>query len=282
MRWWVLGLLTALLVAGGCSERIVENPDVQSDIVIDIDRGAALSFEAAPSVFRVIVAYPRTNEIVAEGPLSRDRAQLVGTIGPLPAYRDLRFTVEAADEATGAVLYRGSKLAQASPYRSTTLAIDLFPVAPLIKFTPRYVVPDTDSTFAVTTKIFNVPGLYGLAYRVNWPLDVSLAVDSLALNPALAADSTIIFFAQPGQTAAIYYAFSITESDRASEIVGTDGSADLVTIYFHDMNPVSTFPLTLEVTSISTIQNGQIDSLPVATVFADECLVDASTAVPVK
>jgi len=211
--------------------------------------------------------------------LALEGNRLVGEIGPLTANQVLRFTVEAAESETHTVLYRGTAIAKVQPYRATVLTIDLQPVAPLVKFTPSYLETAPGLRFSVDTRLFNLTSAYGVSYRVTWATPLGLVVDSVVPNPAIENDTTVIFFAQPGGGTApdSYYAFSITETDTTSVIVDPAGDLDMVRLYFRlplmYAGPAA-FELSLEVTSLTENQNGQIVDLPVGTLYIDDCRVE--------
>jgi len=272
---WLAGALAVLLIAGGCSEKVT-NTNGEMPFAVTLDPGAAQSLTQL-SEFRVIVSR-LSGEIIMTRDLALTGNQLVGSITSLAANQTLLFTVEAADAATGAVVYRGSTTARVRPYTSTTVNISLSPVSPLLRFAPGYIEVGPDLAFAVDTKLFNLPHTYGISYRVVWATDLDLAVDSIVANPDLENDPTVIFFAQAvsGPSAQSYYAFSITETDTTSAIVDADGDLELVRLYCrlpgHLFDPPH-FDFVLEVTSLTAIENGQIVDLPVDTLFVDGCTV---------
>ena len=273
-----LAALAVILSAIGCSEKVVIDDGASSEVRVDLDRGTALSLEAAPADFRLTITNPRTRDTLGVRSLTLQRGYLVGTFGPFPALRTLRFTVEAADQATGVVMYRGAADATIIPYRRLVLDIDLRPVAPILKFTPRFVTVAADSSFALSMDLFNVPRLYGVSYRVVWSSVNGLTIDSVSPGDELA--DRVIFFAQPDQDTS--YTFAITETDTTATLAGVDGNVSLGRMYFKLARQVEPwFDLTLQVTSASENDNGQIVDLPVDAILADECRVEEPPAVPI-
>lgn len=269
------GALAALLIAGGCSERVT-NTNADIPFTVTLDPGAAQALTDL-SLFRVIVTRSSGDTILTRT-LTLEGNQLVGTITSLAANQTLLFTVEAADAATGIVVYKGSATARVLSYTNTTVNIALAPVSPLLRFSPGYLEVGPDLLFSVDTKLFNLPHTYGISYRVLWATDLNLAVDSIVANPDLENDPSVILFTQAGggASAESYYAFSITETDTSSAIVDDNGDLDLVRLYCrltgHLFEP-GYFDFALEVTSLTAIDNGQIIDLPVDTLFVDGCIV---------
>ena len=249
--------------------------DAHATLDITIDSQTALSLQAAPTAFRVtILRLAARADTLAVRPLTLSGAHLVGEIGPLPAWQTYRFVVEAEDVQTGTVMYRATADAYVRGNRRTLLALDLHPVVPLIKFTPRYAITDSDSTFAVEVGVFRVPNLYGISFRVHWPLTEPLAVDSVVRHPDLPA--RVIFFAQPGAGAPNFYTFSVSETDTAQVLTDLHGDQPMTLIYFRrSIVPTAgeTFTLWLEVTSgVVNVGGQRIDILP-SDIFTDECVV---------
>lgn len=277
---WLAAVMFVFLVEAGCSDRVTNDLE-RNTIEITLSPATSQSVEAAASEFRVIVSR-LTGEVVVTQSLTLVGNELIGAIAPLTANQTFRFTIEAADES-GVVLYRGSTLGKVQPYRATTLAIDLLPAVPMVKFSPSYTRLGANLSFDVDTRLFNLPDAYGISYRVLWAGDASLGVDSIVPSPAIADNPSVIFFSQlvSGPSATSYYAFSITETDTTATIVDASGDLDLVRIYYRIVPPFNlpyTTSLYIEVTSLTANDNGQIVDLPVDTLYVDDCTVELQPA----
>jgi hypothetical protein len=274
----MIGVAIIVAMAFGCSDRLVDSSDsAELRVAIAIDGDASPKLLALVDQYYVIVTNTRTGRTITR-PLTLNGAILEGVIDSLPAGVPLTFTVEATTYGVtgepGVVIYRGRTEAVIAADQATVIHVNLTPVVPLIKYTPRYVLlmPE-DSVFSLAVKVFNVDSLYGISFRVTWD-DMYLWPDSAVLSPDLPSDSVIFYYNFIDTNAAIVAA-SVSETRPNRTLVDAHGDVTLGRVYFRRQSitsaPANASVISLTVTSAYKADETQI---PFASIYTDECLVD--------
>jgi len=272
----VLLLAAVGLMAWGCSDRLVDEAEEMSvQIPLSAELLAAKPMVAADE-FQLTVTDHAADSVLAQVSLALNRTVLEGSVEDLPAGRPLTFLVEAMDSENGVVIYRGSATAIVAANKTITLNIPLAPVVPLLRFTPRFVQLHTDSSFVLDTWVENVDSLFGISFRVLWPVDFPLRVDSAQAGADVNSPG-IIFFAQPG--AGSYHTFSVTQTGAGEAIVGPTGKAHLARVYFTVEDPASVWDsrigILLEPTGLTGVDSTII---PIEDIYADDCTLEVGAS----
>ena len=257
-----LGVVLAILILSGCSQKAV-NDNAAPSIALHMKVTEPALIESV-SQFLLIVSGPGMETDTTE--LTLNGRYLKGEV-EVPAGRDRRFVVEALDE-TGRVIYRGSTTVDVEPGETIDLTINLYPVVPLVKLSPRFLQVPADTTFALDVKVFNIDSLYSIAFRVYFP-SYLLGVDSAILGRNL--DPNLFLFDTTGLDTGFY---AITPFGSAPPIVDQNGNATLATIFFSTFYPetdADTAKLTIKPTALLK-PNG--DSIFVDSVFIDSSLIE--------
>jgi hypothetical protein len=270
--------ITGVLIFGilsGCSEKIV-NSDNGQQVAITVDiRHPSSSILALATEFALTVENSSGEAVIPETFLEVNGAIVEGVIDSLPAGRELRFIIEARDQA-GTIYYRGETSTVLLEDQVNTVNLSLSPVVPLVKFTPRYLTLAADSLFQVDISAFNIPDLYGIAYTVTWN-DIYLFVDSVVMPETLPAD--IIAFDSAGINGQ-EHRVGITNTIQGQPIVDASGDAALSTFYFNQSRiepPPQITTLTVQVTAITlTTQR----SFTIDDIYLDDCVIETMLPAP--
>jgi len=252
-----LGVVLAILTLSGCSQKGV-NDDAAPSIALHMKVTEPALIESVTQ-FLLIVSGPGMETIETE--LALSGGHLEGEVD-VPAGRKRKFEVRALDES-GRVIYRGSATVDVVPGETIDLTINLYPVVPLVKLSPRFQEVNTNSPCSVDVKVFNIDSLYSIAFRVYFP-GYLLAADSAILGRNL--DPNLFLFDLTGQDTGFY---AITPLGSAPPIVDQNGNATLATIIFRSLYPemgTDTALLTIEPTLLWKPGG---DSIPVSSVFTD-------------
>jgi len=253
----------------GCGKRLVnEEATTRLQIPLSAELMAAKSLAAA-DLYRLTITDETADSVLALVSLTRNQAVLEGLVEDLPAGRTLSFLVEAVESETGVVIYQGSATAIVVADQTITLDIPLGPVVPLQRLTPMCVPLVTDSSFVLDTRIHNVDSLFGISFRVHWPVDFPLRVDSAQPGDDVSSPN-IIFFAQEGTGA--FYTFSITQTGAGETLVDASGQAHLAKVFFTVQDfanaPAGTFPIEVEPTGLTGVDSTII---PLGDIYTDDC-----------
>jgi hypothetical protein len=114
--------------------------------------------------FLLIVTGPGMDSIQTE--LTLSGGHLEGEVD-VPAGRKRKFEVQARDQSNR-LIYRGSTVVDVEPGQSIELTINLYPVVPLVKLSPRFQEVDPNSPCTVDVKVFRIRDLYGVSFRIHY------------------------------------------------------------------------------------------------------------------
>ncbi len=219
-------VLAAAFILNGCAEKITgEGQLVKIRAITEFDAPGKIS---DISEFRVRIYLPNDEEPL-EFPLELVGSYLMGEI-TIPAGPERTFIVEAMD-SDFIVMYSGEVTVDVFAGEDIILDIDLLPVVPMLKFTPRYFDILMGEEITVDVSIFNTPHLASLEFNVYYGSQSgTIYLDSimrgLDLNPLAE-----VSWADSGTYATVWVSEII--GDVPGLIVDEEGYAHLATIYFN-------------------------------------------------
>ena len=172
MNIWILSFLFLAVAAmglSGCSEKVVNNRDVEQNLMIDIQKAPA-EVEVAVEIYRLTVTGEDMDPVVADLRLV-DNHYVVGQL-EVPAGDRRLFVLEGlyGDPEGGdlRVIYRGQTTASVQPGVATTLSISLAVVAPMIKLSPTHTTLMGDDLLVLDLRVYNIPQLTWLSTSIRW------------------------------------------------------------------------------------------------------------------
>jgi hypothetical protein len=267
-------ILIALLI--GCSSRIYDESSNEPALQISFDMSdASPKLLAAVDQFIVFVINPAENDTIATRLLTYNANTLLleGQIDSLPAEIRLLFVAEARDFRQG-LIFKGSTGTTLVAGVVNNVLIDLSPVVPLMKSTPRYtrVLGSDQSTQTIDIKIFNVDALYGVSFRLYY--DPTYILFTGARLDASQDPNVIFFETDVVDSTGFYKAVAITHSIAGTPIVAPDSDAVLTNVDF----VLETLFTTPETTLINIVPTSLTltdqSSLPPSILYSDETVVE--------
>ncbi len=267
------------LFSYSCTEKIVNQRTGRPEIKMSLKLS---SEEMASSIdhYRVTISAPDIDpSIVIDTGLSQKDGYPYGTIN-VPAGRNRILTVEAIafQEITtnDMILYRGIDTVDIMPDSALNLIIDLYPVPPCLKFSPRFVRIKSDSTFSLDLNVFNMKNLSSI--DVDIPLDLKslpyYRVDSAIKGSSV--DNDITFSAQIVDST---FKITINELGAVSQIVDQTGKGNLAKVFVRataSETPPDTVFIPIAPVSINGDTLNPSDTL----LFIDGCTVEVGTGLP--
>jgi len=271
----ILALLLGLafvLTTLGCSDKTFNEADNTTSVSMSFKVTSPGMIDAV-SQFRVIVTAEDIDPPI-QSPLVMTGRYLEGIV-LVPPGDGRTFTVEASD-VEGMVLYRGDTTLSITPGVVTELTINLYPQVSLIRVSPRYLEVPADAVFSVDIRAFNVRNLYGVAYHLHWQGAVIYPDSAHPLTP-LGTDILWVDRIDPNLH---YYAIGVTQSDRVSLLVDSNGDGDLARVFFSSFSP--DFPpeaagLSVEITELTAVYADSVGSMPNDTVSVDGSTIVVGT-----
>lgn len=268
---------TALLMFA-CESKIVAPPDKQPMLSINIDvSDASPKLLAAVDQYQVIVIETSIDSILVTAPLTLNTAGMItGTIDSLPADVDLLFTAEARDMLTG-LIFSGSANAVLDAEIVNNVLINLSPVVPLMKYTPRYmdIVGTDTSAHRFDVKIFNVDSLYGISFRVRYDPNYLIALNATldaSQNPA-----NVLFFQFDSSDAnGSYKAITVTETNLTRSIVDSNGDGVLCNVNFVLERPFTLADSTFLIIEPTGMTHQNQSNIPTGILYNDDAFVRIS------
>ncbi len=261
-----LGVVLAILILSGCSQKGI-NDDAAPSIALHM-KVTEPAFIELVSQFWLIVTGPGMDSIQTE--LTLSGGHLEGEVD-VPAGRKRKFEVQArqARDQSNQLIYRGSTTIDVEPGETIELTINLYPVVPLVKLSPRFQEVDPGSPCSVDVKVFRIRDLYGISFKIHYD-GLLVYPDSAVLANDL--DPNVIMLPPQNDPDSYFYATGITQTDQESPIVDENGYATLARVFFTSNREVSgTAQLTIEVTGLTII----IDTtVPVDGIFTDGSLIE--------
>ena len=272
----IVVLAAALVLVIGCESKITAPPHSGTSLSLKFDiADASPKLIAAIDQFRVTVFDPAVPETVVVSQLTFDpNGFIVGQIDSLPAEINLVFTAEALDMQASTVIFRGSANATLVADVVNDVLIELSPVVPLMKLTPRFhnILSADTATQIFDVKIFNVDSLYGVSFRVRYDQTYLIAV-SATLDSNYNPSEVIFFESDQFDTFGPFKVISITETDSTRALVDANGDAVLCNIGFvleQQFPAAESTYITIEPTGM-THQNRSL--IPVGILYNDDAFV---------
>jgi len=261
-----LGVVLAILILSGCSQKAV-NDNAAPSIALHMKVTEPALIEQV-SQFWLIVTGPGMDSIQTE--LTLSGGHLEGEVD-VPAGRKRKFEVQARDQSNR-LIYRGSTVVDVEAGETIELTINLYPVVPLVKLSPRFQEVDPGSPCSVDVKVFRIRDLYGISFRIYYD-GFLVYPDSAVLSSDL--DPNLIFFEIIDSIPQVY-AITVSQTDQSTPIVDRDGNASLARVFFTTNPEVSGIAqLTVEGTGLTRINSTPIDdSIFIAdSIYTDGCLI---------
>ena len=258
-----LSVVLAILILSGCSQKAV-NDNAAPSIALHMKVTEPALIESVTE-FLLIVTGPGMDSIKAE--LALSGGHLEGEVD-VPAGRKRKFEVQARDQSNR-LIYRGSTTVDVEPGKRIDLTINLYPVVPLVKLSPRFQEVGPNSPCSVDVKVFRIRDLYGISFRIHYD-GLLVYPDSAVKAGGLGPD--VIMLPPQNDPDSYFYATGITQTDQESPIVDENGYATLARVFFTSNREVSgTARLTVEVTELRK-PNGDYISLD--SVYIDGSLIE--------
>ena len=267
-----------ITAAFGCSGRIYDESKNEPALSVSINMSdASPKLLAVVDQFRIIVFDPAKNDTVAIRPLSFNDSTFMieGQIDSLPAEIDLLFIAEARDFQQG-LIFSGSTTAKLIADVVNNVLVDLSPVVPLMKSTPRYnkVLGSDQSTHTVDIKIFNVDSLFGVSFRIFY--DPAFILFTGARLDTSQDPASVIFF----ETEAVdslgrsYKAITISHTIPNTPLVGSDSDAVLTNIDFVLAQQFTTPETTFFMIEPTGLTHTNQTTIPPNILYVDETVVE--------
>ncbi|MFH1374513.1 MAG: leucine-rich repeat domain-containing protein [bacterium] len=252
----------AILILLGCSQ--TGNNDVNAPAMSLRMEITSPELMKLVTQFELVVTGPGMDSIFAE--LTLEGRYLVGEVD-VPVGRDRKFEIFARD-ANGREIYRGVIVKDVSPGDQVELIVNLYPVVPLIKLSPRFVQVPSDSSGSLDVRVYRLDSLFNISFKV-YSSSYLVHLDSAVLGPDVDPNDFLL-----DQTSGDTGSYSITPLEvHRLPIVDDSGYATLASIYYSTFYPEmgsDTAVLTIEPTLMYKTND---DSIPVASVVADESLI---------
>ncbi len=228
------GIAALTIVLCGCESKIVSPSKNEPMLSISINMtDASPKLLAAVDQYQVIVVDPAASETLVVSPLTLDSSgNIVGQIDSLPTAIDLEFTAQGFDMQIG-LIFSGTTTAVLEPEIDNNVFINLSPVVPLMKFTPRHkdIVGSDTAIHTFDIKIFNVDSLMGVSFRVRYDPNYLIAVNS-TLDSSQNASQTLFFQFDSIDAQGSYKAIAVSGISPANAIVDANGDGVLANVSF--------------------------------------------------
>jgi len=226
-------LIILILVLFGCSEKIVHDETMVSvkicpdtDILFTLQMGQI-------TTYRLTVDAEDFEEPIYT-PLVLDGALLLGEVD-IPAGPNRHFVAEALDTG-GTVIYGGDAYEDVEYNSTVQVNIDLLPVVPLMKVTPRYLSLEMEQPFSIDVSVFNIPELKSVEFDLVYITDNEpIYLDSIVKGADLDLDDR---FSYEGDYSSVRVWIDDASGDEA--IVDAQGDARLASFYFGTHSDVGT------------------------------------------
>ena len=265
VRIFVVVLTTVILA--GCTQKGVNDNLNTPQISLSMKITEPALIEQVSQFYVTVTADDMDTALVARlEPVGR---YVIGRID-VPAGRGRKFVAEAVND-TGLVIYR-SDTAQRDITANTEvrLELNLYPVVPFIKLSPRYLQLVETSVCPLELKVFKIKNLAHITLHINFPSPL-VWPDTAVLGPDLSPND--INFSIRTDFTSRFLEINVS-STLDTSIVDTSGSATLATVYFTSTGlevGVESAVLTIDPISMSTPMGG---SIPIGSVFTDECIIE--------
>jgi len=253
-KYWMLPIagLAMVILAFGCSEKIVPSSRVNMQVQ------AKIAVPEAVDQFRLTITAEDIETIIVPMEFLNGNQLVAETEVPSGPARV--FTVEGLDELSR-VLYRGETTTDVNYQEAVTLDIDLVPVVPMLRISPRTQEHLMTTEFQVSIDAFNIPNLYNITMDVLFASQNDLIwLDSIVMSPDPDSSRRLSW---EGTYDATY--IWLSESDVDSRLVDAAGKGRLATLYFNShadtQAPADTTHLEILLQSAYEYQATALDSI---------------------
>lgn len=159
---WLAALTLVIALGSGCTDKPTGN-DLTSGGNIDLRARVTSSAGVEQVNLFVLTVSARDMDTVIDTLLFED-GEIVGEI-EVPVGTQRKFVLEAWDQpAVGGppvLIYRGVTITDVLPGQIVHLVINMEPVVPMVRLSPRFVEMESGSVFTVDIEADNIPGLAG-------------------------------------------------------------------------------------------------------------------------
>lgn len=265
---------TALLLFA-CASKIVAPPDKEPMLSVSFDiSDASPKLLAVVDQFQVIVVETSIDSILVTAPLTLNSAGLItGTIDSIPTDVDLLFTAEARDTQAG-LIFSGSTNAVLTGGRVNSVLINLSPVVPLMKYTPRHmdIIGTDTSAHKFDVKIFNVDSLYGVSFRLRYDPNYLIALNA-TLDTGYNPLDVVMFEFDSSDANGPYKAITITETNLTRSIVDSSGDGVLCNVNFVLERPFTVADSTYLIIEPTGMTHQNQSTIPTGILYNDDAFV---------
>jgi len=274
-----LTLLAMLTILAGmqisCSDKVINQPPVTSAVMtIDLSSKAHFS-QGTIDNFRVVVSREQDpTDTLIDTTTVFVGDTVVMKLDSLPANEPLIFVSQVimTSDEVAVVVYEGLSTATLVPGGITEVAINLFPVVPMVKLSPRYLEVETNQNISFELKVNGIHDLSQISFRLHWDfpaqIDFSTQVTEALSNRVVVFDTSGGFAAPP-----YYYACGLWNTESTTPVVDTSGYATLATISFTSPIP-EILPVTMTITIDSlTMYDTARDSIDAGSVYCNQTTV---------
>ena len=195
---------------------------------------------------------------------------LVGTVS-VPAGTSRLFTIQAQD-LNGRVIYVGADLVDIGAGDAVELEILMYPIVPVINFTPHYQSGEMGADYTVDVNIFNMPTLHSLAMMITRnespgyfdTIEMGADIDDIDYYSTYYYD----YYSQH------VYITDGTVGDTLYPLTNYAGNAHLATVrynsYYDWGYDTATSVFNVEVMALYDVSG---DTLPIDSVYVDEASI---------
>ncbi len=269
------GVLALIYLILACESKISAPVKSEPMLSISIDvSDASPKLLAAVDQYRVLVVDPSVPETLADSPLTLNvNGNIVGQIDSLPTDINLAFTAQAFDAQLG-LIFSGTTNAYLEVETVNNVLINLSPVVPLMKFTPRHfdIVGTDTSAHSFDVKIFNVDSLYGVSFRVRYN-PIHFRVVDAKLDISQNAASVIFFQFDSSDVVGPYKAITITGTDPTIGIVDVNGDGVVVNVSFALSRTFALADSTLLRLEPTGMTHQNLSLIPTGILYTDDAFV---------
>jgi hypothetical protein len=279
ISYLALSCLTIIAITLGCSEKIVNQRGDQRLAI-----GFKLASEEMADEIKYIVLTISAADIIppiVDTIVFNNQSAPIDTI-VAPSGNSRTFTMEAYGDANSAediILYRGTLVADILPETEISLTIDMRPVVPCVKYSPRSTSAPDGSQLTLNIKAFNLTALNSIELLIPiMPGMYGLEIDSVARASDLPENA--LFYATPVDNG--FYIGINVDHTGTTPIVDNQGNGVLAKVfltvmlldYINNDNPI-----TLPLSPISI--NG--DSVSINdTLLVEGCVINVTAPLPPK
>lgn len=265
---WLTALALLIALAAGCTDKGTGS-DLQGNQNIDLRvRLNSTAAEEQVDLF-ILTATARDMDRVIDTLILID-GEIAGEI-EVPVGQDRRFELVAyhtpPEGGPPQPIYRGVTITDVLPGQEVQLVIDMQPVVPMVRLSPRYTEMESGGLFHLDIEVANIPGVAG----VNILLDLqpfNYSINPLKVDHHSTQPGSVVTTGQLEYDGLRYRVIAIDSTARS--MVNSDGNGLLATVTFATegfvgdiatMGNISIFEMVLA--------NQELDSIPTVNIMTD-------------